>query len=188
MALNTEKFRDYLEGEYPIDVISIFVNRSGIRIQYREQGGDEKIDRQLRKSHLRESAESFIKKAAYMDAHLDRNSEMMMQLGVGDVEITIQRVSSLPQEHSNNKFRLRQDTVRNSGTQYVFSTKYYSLSCKDEADITAQALREHVCSEDEKLYILEVQLLSDAERYSSMARFHTKDSYASIMSLETITK
>ncbi len=188
MALNTEKFRDYLEGEYPIDVISIFVDRSGIRIQYREQRGDEQIDRQLRKSQLHESAETFIKKAAYMDAHLDRNSEMMMQLGVGDVDITIQRVSSVLQENASNKYRLRQDTVRNSGTQYVFSTKYYDLSCKDEADITAQALREHVCSENEKKYILEVQLLSTTEHYSSIARFHTIESYATIMSLETITK
>ncbi len=188
MALNTEKFRDYLEGEYPIDIISIFIKRSGIRIQYREQRGDQQIDRQLRKSHLTESAETFIKKAAYMDAHLDRNSEMMMQLGVGDVDITIQRVSSTPEKNAADKYRLRQDTVRNSGTQYVFSTKYYTLSCKDEADITAQALREHVCSEDEKKYILEVQLLNASENYSSIARFHTIASYASIMSLETINK
>ena len=74
--------------------MSIFINRSGIRLQYREQLGDERIDRQLRKAHLRESAETFIKKAAYMDAHLERNSEMMMQLGIGDVDITVQRVSS----------------------------------------------------------------------------------------------
>jgi len=188
MALNTEKFRDHLESEYPIDVMSIFIDRSGIRIQYREQHGDEQIDRQLRKSHLRESAETFIKKAAYMDAHLDRNSEMMMQLGVGDVDITIQRVSCPTQENTIEKYRIRQDTIRSSGTQYVFSTKYYALSCKDEADITAQALREHVCSEDEKKYILEVQLLSATEQYSSVARFHTIDSYATIMSLETITK
>ena len=188
MALNTEKFRDYLEGEYPIDIMSIFVNRSGIRIQYREQLGDQQIDRQLRKSHIHETAETFIKKAAYMDAHLERNSEMMMQLGVGDVDITIQRVSNSPNESADNKYRLRQDTVRNTKTQYIFSTKYYSLSCKDEADITAQALREHVCSDDEKKYILEVQLQSATKQYSSIARFHTSDSYATIMSLETITK
>jgi len=186
MALNTEKFRDYLEGEHPIDVMGIFINRSGIRIQYREQLGDEQIDRQLRKAHLHESAESFIKKAAYMDAHLDRNSEMMMQLGIGNVDIAVQRVKSTPQTNVNIEYRLRQDTVRNSDSQYLFATKYYPLSCKDEADITAQTLREHVCAEDEKKYVLEVQLLNATEHYSSMARFHTSESYATIMGLETL--
>lgn len=186
MALNTEQFRDYLEGEYPIDVMSIFINRSGIRIQYREQLGDELIDRQLRKAHLKEAAETFIKKSAYMDAHLDRNSEMMMQLGIGDIDITIQRVSSKPSTKSNNEYRLRQDTVRKSDNQYLFATHYYPLSCKDEADITAQTLREHVCSENEKKYILELQLFGASNHYSSIARFHTADSYSNIMGIETL--
>ncbi len=186
MALNTEQFRDYLEGEYPIDVMSIFINRTGIRIQYREQFGDKQIDRQLRKSHLHESAETFIKKAAYMDAHLDRNSEMMMQLGIGDVDIAIQRVSSKPQSNANIEYRLRQDTVRNSDNQYLFATKYYPMSCKDEADVTAQTLREHVCSEDEKKYIIELQRLGATDHYSSVARFHTAESYSTIMGLDTL--
>jgi len=185
MALNTEQFRDHLEGEFPVDVMGIFISRAGIRIQYREQLGDENIDRQLRKAQLNESAETFIKKAAYMDAHLERNSEMMMQLGVGDVDITIQRVSSHAQS-ANDEYRLRQDTIMNTDSQYVFATKYYPLSCKDEADITAQTLREHVCSEEEKKYILEVQLLGATENYSSVARFHTAESYSSIMGLETL--
>lgn len=187
MAFNTELFRDHLEGEYPIDVMGIFINRSGIRIQYREQRGDEQIDRQLRKSHLNESAATFVKKAAYMDAHLERNSEMMMQLLVGDVDITIQRVSSPAQTHSNGdkEYRLRQDTIMVSDSQYLFATKYYPLSCKDEADITAQALRDHVCSEEEKKYVLEVQL-GTTDNYSSVARFHTSESYSAIMGLETL--
>jgi len=186
MALNTEKFRDYLEDEYPIDVMGIFINRSGISIQYREQLGDEQIDRQLRKTHLHESAETFIKKTAYMDANLDRNSEMMMQLGAGNVDIAVQRVSHTPKNNSSNEYRLRQDTVRNSDNQYVFATKYYHLSCKDEADVTTQTLREYVCSEEEKIYILEVQLLSATDHYSSMVRFHTKESYSAIMELGTL--
>ncbi|MEM7401665.1 MAG: hypothetical protein AAF304_06920 [Pseudomonadota bacterium] len=186
MALDTEKFRDFLEADFPIEIMSIFVDRKGVRIQYREQHGDEQIDRQLRKAQITESAESFIKKAAYMDAQLDRNSEMMMQLGIGSVEITVQRVSNISQKNTLVEYRLRQDTVRNSDTQYVFATKYYSLSCKDEADITAQTLREHVCSEDEKKYVLEVQLLGSSESYSSVARFHTNKSYSSIMGLETL--
>jgi hypothetical protein len=186
MALNTEKFRDYLESEYPIDVLGIFIDHSGVRIQYREQNGDEQIDRQLRKAHLHESAETFIKKAAYMDAHLDRNSEMMMQLGAGEVEIAVQRVSNKAKLNTQNEYRLRQDTIRNSADQYIFATKFYSISCKDEADITAQALREHVCSENEKKYILELQLLGVTKNYSSIARFHTTESYTTIMELETL--
>ena len=186
MALNTEHFRNSLENEYPIDVIGIFINRSGIRIQYREQNGDEKIDRQLRKAHINESAETFVKKAAYMDAQLDRDSEMMMQLGIGDVDITVQRVSSTPQTNSASEYRLRQDTILNTDNQYLFATKFYPLSCKDEADITAQTLREHVCADEEKKYVLEVQLLGTTKQYSSVARFHTAESYSSIMGLETL--
>lgn len=186
MALNTENFRNSLENEFPIDVVGIFINRSGVRIQYREQNGDDNIDRQLRKAHINESAETFIKKAAYMDAQLDRDSEMMMQLGVGDVDITVQRVSNKSQSDANSEYRLRQDTILTSDSQYLFATKFYPLSCKDEADITAQTLREHVCADDEKKYILEVQLLGSSEQYSSTARFHTTDSYSSIMGLETL--
>lgn len=186
MALNTEQFRNALENEYPIDVIGIFINRSGVRIQYREQNGDDNIDRQLRKAHINESAETFVKKAAYMDAQLDRDSEMMMQLGVGNVDITVQRISSKQQSNSNSEYRLRQDTILNSDNQYLFATKFYPLTCKDEADITALTLREHVCAEDEKKYVLEVQLLGTAEHYSSVARFHTAESYSSIMGLETL--
>jgi len=186
MALNTEQFRNELENEYPIDVVGIFINRSGVRIQYREQNGDDNIDRQLRKAHINESAETFIKKAAYMDAQLDRDSEMMMQLGIGDVDIAVQRVANNPQINTKSEYRLRQDTIRNTDSQYLFATKYYPLSCKDEADITAQALRDHVCAEDEKKYVLEVQLRGESENYSSVARFHTTESYSSIMGLETL--
>jgi|GEM_PF-3127555 len=186
MAFNSEQFRDHLESEYPIDVMGIFIDKSGIRIQYREQKGDENIDRQLRKAHLNESAATFIKKAAYMDASLERNSEMMMQLGVGDVDIVVQRVSSQAQSLAENEYRLRQDTTMNTDSQYVFATKFYPLSCKDEADITAQTLREHVCSESDRKYILEVQLRGASDNYSSVARFHTKTSYSSIMGLETL--
>ncbi len=186
MALNTEEFRDYLESEYPIDVLSIFIDRIGIRIQYREQLGDGQIDRQLRKAHIKESAETFIKKAAYMDAQLDRNSEMMMQLSTGSVDITVQRVSNKSELNTSSEYRLRQDTIRSTEEQYIFATKYYPLVCKDEADITAQTLREHVCGDDEKKYILEVQLLNTSEHYSSIARFHTAESYSTIMELETL--
>ena len=186
MALNTEQFRNTLENEYPIDVIGIFINRSGVRIQYREQNGDDKIDRQLRKAHINESAETFVKKAAYMDAQLDRDSEMMMQLGIGNVDITVQRISSKSHSNSNSEYRLRQDTILNSNNQYLFATKFYPLTCKDEADTTAQALREHVCADDEKKYVLEVQLLGTTEQYSSVARFHTAESYSTIMGLETL--
>jgi len=186
MALDTENFRDYLELDFPIDVMSIFIDRDGIRIQYREKNGDENIDRQLRKAHIKESVETFIKKAAYMDASLDRNSEMMLQLDVGDVEIIVQRVSNQSPNEDHNDYRLRQDIIRNTENQYIFSTKFYPMSCKDQADITAQALREHVCSEDEKKYVLEVQRLGEEEHYSSVARFHTADSYSTIMGLETL--
>ena len=186
MALNTEQFRDFLENEYPIDVIGIFINRTGVRIQYREQNGDENIDRQLRKAHIKESAETFIKKAAYMDAQLDRDSEMMMQLGIGNVEITVQRVSNKPQLQTSSEYRLRQDTVRKTDNQYLFATKYYPLDCKDAADVTAQTLRDHVCSENEKKFVLEVQLLGATKHYASVARFHTTESYSSIMGLETL--
>jgi hypothetical protein len=186
MALDTEKFRDYLESEYPIDILGIFVNRSGVRIQYREQHGDEQIDRQLRKAQIIESAESFIKKAAYMDAQLDRNSEMMMQLGIGSVDITVQRVSNQTNAETNGEYRLRQDTIRNSDNQYLFATKFYPLVCKDEADIAAQTLREHVCSEDDKKYVLEVQLLGATDHYSSVARFHTAKSFSTIMGFDTL--
>ena len=186
MALNTEQFRDHLEADYPIEIKSIFVDRKGVRIQYREQHGDDQIDRQLRKAQVVESADSFIKKAAYMDAQLDRNSEMMMQLGIGSVEIVVQRVSNNTQEADHDEYRLRQDTVRNSDEQYLFATKYYALSCKDEADITAQTLRDHVCSEEDKKYVLEVQILGSTNHYSSVARFHTADSYSMIMGLETL--
>ncbi len=186
MALDTEKFRDYLEGEYPIDIMGIFIDRSGIRIQYREQLGDEQIDRQLRKSHVKESAETFIKKMAYMDAQLDRNSAMMMQLDVGSVDILVQRVSNKADTKTTGEYRLRQDTIRNSEQQYLFATKFYPLVCKDQADITAQTLREYVCSDEEKKYVLEVQLLGATEHYSSVARFHTAESYSTIMSLETL--
>ena len=50
MALNTEQFRDHLEADYPIEIKSIFHGPlTGVRIQYREQHGDDQIDRQLRK-------------------------------------------------------------------------------------------------------------------------------------------
>lgn len=186
MALNTENFRNYLESEYPIDVIGIFINRSGIRIQYREQLGDEQVDRQLRKTHLQESAETFIKKSAYMDANLDRNSEMMMQLGAGNVDIEVQRISYSPDKYTSSEYRLREDTVRNSDNQYVFATKYYLISCKEEADVTAQTLKEFVCSEKKKQYILEVQLLGETGYYTPIVRFPTTESYSTIMQLDNL--
>jgi hypothetical protein len=121
-----------------------------------------------------------------MDAQLDRDSEMMMQLGIGNVDITVQRISSKSQSNSNSEYRLRQDTVLNTDNQYLFATKFYPLTCKDEADITAQALREHVCTDDEKKYVLEVQLFGISKHYSSVARFHTAKSYSTIMGLKTL--
>ncbi len=186
MALDTENFRDYLESDFPIDVMSIFIDRKGIRIQYREKKGDDNTDRQLRKANIKEAAESFIKKSAYMDASLDRNSEMMLQLDVGDVEIFIQRVSNNTPDETQHDYRLRQDIIRNTESQYIFSTKYYPMDCKDQADITAQALRDHVCSEEDKKYVLEVQRIGEEQHYSSVARFHTAESYSTIMGLQTL--
>ncbi len=185
MALSTEILRDQLESEYPVDVVGIYINRSGVRIQYREKFGDEEIDRQLRKAQLMETINSFMKKAAYMDANLDRNSKMMLQLESGDVDILIQRVRNATKNQSPDEYRLRQDVVRNTDDQYIFATKYYALDCKEAVDVTAHSLREHVCSDDEKKYILELQHLSTTDRYTSIARFHTGVSYSTIMGLET---
>ena len=185
MALSTEKLRDHIENEYPVDIVGIYISRSGVRIQYREQYGDEKVDRQLRKAHLKETANSFMKKAAYMDANLDRDSKMMMQLESGNVEIIVQRVSSNSSNYTPDEYRIRQDIVRNTDEQYIFSTKFYSLDCKEAAEITTQTLREHVTSDSEKKYILELQHRNSTDRYSSIARFHTGDSYSTIMGLET---
>ena len=185
MAIDTEKLRDHLENEYPIDVVGIYISRLGVRIQYREQYGDNKVDRQLRKAQLKEVADSFMKKAAYMDANLDRDSKMMMQLESGNVEIIIQRVSNKSTNPSPDEYRLRQDIARNTDEQYIFSTKYYALDCKDAVDIIAQTLREHVASDSEKKYILELQHRNSTDRYTSIARFYTCDSYSTIMGLET---
>ena len=185
MALNTEKLRDHIENEYPVDIVGIYISRSGVRIQYREQFGDDNVDRQLRKAQLKETADSFMKKAAYMDANLDRDSKMMMQLGSGSVDITIQRVSSNINTNTPDEYRIRQDIVRNTEEQYIFSTKFYTLDCKEAVDITAQTLREHVTPESEKKYILELQHRNTTERYTAIARFHTGDSYSTIMGLET---
>lgn len=185
MALSTEKLRDHLENEHPIDVLGIYINRSGVRIQYREHFGDEEVDRKLRKAQLNETVSSFMKKAAYMDANLDRDSKMMLQLESGEVEILIQRVANATNAQSLVEYRIRQDIVRNSDDQYIFATKFYLLDCKNDADVAAQALREHVCSDDEKKYILELQHLGPSEEYTSIARFNTGDSYSTIMNLET---
>ncbi len=186
MAISTEKLRDHIENEYPIDVIGIFISRSGVQIQYKEQYGDDEIDRQLRKAQLKETAEAFIKKAAYMDANLDRNSKMMMQLESGSVDIIIQRVSNKLNTIKPDEYRIRQDIIRNTDEQYVFSTKYYTLDSKKTVDIITQTLREHITPESEKKYILELQHRNPADRYTSIARFHTSDSYSSIMGLETL--
>ena len=111
---------------------------------------------------------------------------MMMQLGIGSVDIIVQRVSNRSDIESLDGYRLRQDTSRNSQEQYLFATKFYSLASKDEADTTAQTLREHVCADKEKKYVLEVQLLGASEHYSSIARFHTAESFSTIMGLETL--
>ncbi|MGI9227365.1 MAG: hypothetical protein ACR2PU_01100 [Gammaproteobacteria bacterium] len=185
MALNTEELRDYFENEYPIDVVGIYISRSGVRIQYREQFGDENVDRQLRKAQLKETADSFMKKAAYMDANLDRDSKMMMQLGSGSVDTVIQRVATKISNSTPDEYRIRQDIIRNTNEQYIFSTKFYPLDCKEAVDITTQTLREHVTSETEKKYILELQHRNATDRYTAIARFHTGDSYSTIMGLET---
>lgn len=185
MALSTEQLRDHLESEYPIEVVGIYINRSGVRIQYREHFGDEEVDRQLRKAQLKETVDSYMKKAAYMDANLDRNSKMMLQLESGDVAIVIQRVSNTTKTQTPDEYRIRQDIVRNTEDQYIFATKYYVLDCKEAADVTTQTLRKHVCSDSEKKYILELQHLSASYEYTSIARFHTGDSYSTIMGLET---
>lgn len=184
MALDTEKLRDHVESEYPIDVMGIFINRSGVRVQYRERHGDGEIDRQLRKAQLTELIEGYMKKAAYMDASLDRNSKMMMQLESGDVEIVVQRISNKTSE-TPDEYRIRQDVIRNTEDQYIFSTKFYSIECKETADVTAQTLREYVCSDNEKKYVLELQHLDSSEQYIAFARFHTHTSYSTIMGLET---
>ncbi len=184
MALNTEGLRDHIENEYPIDVIGIYISRSGVRLQYREQNGDDNIDRQLRKAQLQETTNSYMKKAAYMDANLNRDSKMMMQLESGNVDIVIQRVANKTSDSTPDEYRIRQDIVRNTDEQYIFSTKYYALNSKQTADKTAQTLREHITAESEKKYILELQHCSN-NRYISIARFHTRDSYPTIMGLET---
>lgn len=186
MALKTEELRDHLENEYPIDVVGIYISRSGVRIQYRELNGDKDIDRQLRKAQLNETADSFMKKAAYMDANLDRDSKMMMQLESGNIDTVIQRVSNKASNSIPEEYRIRQDIVRNTDEQYIFATKYYSLDCKEAADITAQTLREHVASDSEKKFILELQHRNTTDRYTSIARFHTSKSYSTIMGLETL--
>jgi len=185
MTLSTEKLRDHLENEHPIVVLGIFINRSGIRIQYREHFGDEEVDRKLRKAQLNETVSSFMKKAAYMDANLNRDSKMMLQLESSNVEILIQRVVSARNAQPLAEYRIRQDIVRNSDDQYIFVTRFYSLDCKDAAAVTAQTLREHVCSDDKKKYILELQHLGPSEEYTLIARFHTGDSYSTIMNPET---
>ena len=185
MALNTENLRDHVEGEYPIDVVGIYINRSGIRVQYRERNGDGKIDRKLRKAQLIELVDSYMKKAAYMDASLERDSKMMLQLETGDVEIVVQRVSSNDKPNTPDEYRIRQDVAINTEEQYVFSTKFYALDCKEAADVTAKTLREHVCSDSEKKYVLELQHFDSSEQYTAFARFHTNSSFSTIMGLET---
>ena len=181
MSLKTEKLRDHLEGEYPVDVVGIYINRSGVRIQYREKSGDDSFDRQLRKSQLLESVESFMKKTAYMDGRLDRNSKMMLQLESGDVSIAIQRVTCKSIINTPDEYRIRQDIVRNTEDQYIFATKYFSIDDKEVAEQTAEKLKKHICPESEKKYILELQQLGASNQYISYATFHTGDSYINIM-------
>jgi len=185
MSLRTEKLRDHLEGDYPIDVVGIYINRSGVRIQYREKSGDDSFDRQLRKARLLESVESFMKKAAYMDGRLDRNSKMMLQLESSDVSIAIQRVSNNTSIQTPDEYRIRQDIIRNTEDQYIFATKYFSIDCKEVAELTVETLRKHTCSDSEKKYILELQHLDASNQYTAYATFHTGDSYSSIMASET---
>lgn len=185
MSLSTEKLRDHLEGDYPIDVVGIYINRTGVRVQYREKFGDDSLDRHLRKTQLTESVAAFMKKAAYMDGRLDRNSKMMLQLESGDVAIAIQRVSYNTSIQTPDEYRIRQDIVRNTDDQYIFATKFFSITCKEVAEHTAKTIRKHACSESEKKYILELQHLGDSNQYIAYATFHTGDSYTSIMSSET---
>lgn len=181
MSLKTEKLRDYLEDEYPIDVLGIFIDRTGIRIQYREISFDDLYDRHLRKAQLIESTESFIKKAAYLDGRLDRNSKMMMQLNCGEVTILIQRVSNNIFHQASGQYRVRQDVIRNTENQYVFATKYFSVNCKELADLTSKTLRNHTCPESERKYIIELQYLNESNQYTAYATFHTNDAYSTIM-------
>lgn len=187
MSLSTEKLRDRLEGEFPVDVAGIYLDRKGVRVQYREQYGDEDVDRQLRKAQLREIVDSFIKQSAYMDSNLERNSKMMMQLGSGKAHIVIQRVATYSEATNLVEYRIRQDIVRNTDDQYIFSTKYYPLESKKDADYKAHILQEHVCSERERKFILELQHLSASEEYMSFARFHTRESYSNIMGIQTLS-
>jgi len=184
MSLKIEKLRDHLEGDYPVDVVGIYINRSGVRIQYREKSGDDSFDRKLRKAQLIESVGSFMKKAAYMDANLDRNSKMMLQLESGEVAITIQRVSSNSVIQTPDEYRIREDVVRNTEEQYIFATKYFSIDCKDVAEHTAETLKKYTCAESQKKYILELQHLGASNQYTASATFHTDDSYSAIMSSE----
>ena len=187
MSLNTEKLRDRLEGEFPVDVAGIFLDRKGIRVQYREQYGDQDVDRQLRKAQLRDIVDSFIKQSAYMDSNLERNSKMMLQLESGNADIYIQRVAVNNATTMLHEYRIRQDIIRNTNESYIFSTKYYPLDSKQDADNKAQVLREHVCSDSERKFILELQHLSPSEVYMSFARFHTRESYSSIMGIQTLS-
>ncbi len=181
MALNTEKLRDHLQDDYPIEILGIYINRAGVRIQYREISGDEQMDRQLRKAQLRESIEAYIKKSAYMDAELDRDSKMMLQLESGEVEIAIQRVKSNLSAENKNEYRLRQDVIYNAEDQFVFATKFYSLDSKETAEATAETLRQHECSDDNKKFIIELQHMNTPNHFSSFARFQTSNSYSSIV-------
>jgi len=183
LSLNTEKLRDRLEREFPVDVAGIYLDRRGIRVQYREQYGDEDVDRQLRKAQLREIVDSFIKQSAYMDSGLERNSKMMLQLESGKADIVIQRVATPTVEINLQEYRVRQDIIRNTNDQYIFATKYYILESKQDADDKAKILREHVCSDSERKFILELQHLSTSEEYTSIARFHTRNSYSSIVAI-----
>ncbi len=186
MSLNTEKLRDRLEGEFPVDVAGIYLDRKGVRIQYREQYGDEGVDRQLRKSQLREIVNSFIKQSAYMDSNLERNSKMMLQLDSGKADIFIQRVAANNDTNKLQEYRIRQDIIRSSDDLYIFSTKYYPIESKQDADNKAHILREHVCADSERKFILELQHLSASKEYMSIARFHTRESYSSIMDIQTL--
>ena len=179
MSIKTENLRDLLENEYPVDIIGIYIDRSGVRIQYRERLGDANIDRQLRKSQLSDVADEFMKKAAYMDASLDRDSKMMMQLESGDVAITIQRVAN--PITSPDEYRMRQDIMRDGGEQFIFSSKFYPIDNKDAADMTAQTLQTYVCGDEETKYVLELQHLDSATHYNSFARFHTQESFTNII-------
>ena len=64
-----------------------------MRVQYREKLGDENLDSQLRETQLKETVNTFIKRAVYMSAS-NLYSKLMLRLESSDVDTVIQRIPS----------------------------------------------------------------------------------------------